>query len=67
MSYSITIGVDLAKNVIQVSVVSERGKEVLNRSLTRRFGKFDLERTRSNTGVLRKSTYSCPCWIWHAL
>ena len=41
MSYSTTIGVDLAKNVIQVSVVSEHGKELLNRSLTRRkFGEF---------------------------
>jgi len=38
MSYSTTVGVDLAKNVIQVSVVSSRGKELLNRSLTR--GKF---------------------------
>lgn len=41
MSYSTTIGVDLAKNVIQVSVVSEYGKELLNRSLTRRkFAEF---------------------------
>ena len=41
MSYSTTIGVDLAKNVIQVSVVSDRGKELLNRSLTRRkFAEF---------------------------
>jgi hypothetical protein len=38
MSYSTTVGVDRAKNVIQVSVVSSRGKEVLNRSFTR--GKF---------------------------
>ena len=38
MSYSTTVGVDLAKNVIQVSVISERGKELVNRSLTR--GKF---------------------------
>jgi transposase len=36
MSYSTTIGVDLAKNVIQVSVVSGHGKELLNRSLTRK-------------------------------
>lgn len=41
MSYSTTVGVDLAKNVIQVSVVSVRGKELLNRSLTRRnFAEF---------------------------
>ena len=41
MSYSTTIGVDLAKNVIQVSIVSEHGKELLNRSLTRRkFAEF---------------------------
>ena len=41
MKYSTTVGVDLAKNVIQVSVVSPRGKELLNRSLTRRkFAEF---------------------------
>ena len=41
MKYSTTIGVDLAKNVIQVSVVSGHGKERLNRSLTRRkFAEF---------------------------
>ena len=41
MSYSTTVGVDLAKNVIQVSVVSGRGKELLNRSLTRKkFSEF---------------------------
>ena len=36
MPYSTTVGVDLAKNVIQVSVVSGRGKELSNRSLTRK-------------------------------
>lgn len=41
MCYSTTVGVDLAKNVIQVSVVSGRGKELINRSLTRRkFAEF---------------------------
>ena len=41
MCYSTTVGVDLAKNVIQVSVVSGRGKELLNRSFTRRkFAEF---------------------------
>jgi len=41
MSYSTTVGVDLAKNVIQVSVVSGRGKELSNRSLTRKkFAEF---------------------------
>ena len=41
MTHSTTVGVDLAKNVIQVSVVSVRGKELLNRSLTRRkFAEF---------------------------
>ena len=41
MSYSTTVGVDLAKNVIQVSVVSGRGKELLNRSYSRRkFAEF---------------------------
>ena len=41
MCYSTTVGVDLAKNVIQVSVVSPRGKELLNRSFTRRkFAEF---------------------------
>lgn len=38
MTHSTTVGVDLAKNVIQVSVVSARGKELSNRSLSR--GKF---------------------------
>ena len=36
MSYTTTVGVDLAKNVIQISVVSARGKELSNRSLTRK-------------------------------
>jgi hypothetical protein len=41
MSYSTTVGVDLAKNVIQTSVVSGRGKELSNRSLTRKkFAEF---------------------------
>ena len=41
MSHSTTVGVDLAKNVIQVSVVSARGKELSNRSFTRRkFAEF---------------------------
>ena len=41
MSYSTTVGVDLAKNVIQVAVVSASGKELLNRALTRRkFAEF---------------------------
>ena len=38
MTHSTTVGVDLAKNVIQVSVISGRGKELSNRSLSR--GKF---------------------------
>jgi transposase len=41
MHHSTTVGVDLAKKVIQVSVVSPRGKELLNRSFTRRkFAEF---------------------------
>lgn len=41
MRYSTTVGVDLAKNVIQVSVVNGRGRETLNRSLTRtKFAEF---------------------------
>ncbi len=41
MRYSTTVGVDLAKNVIQVSVVNGRGKETFNRSLTRtKFAEF---------------------------
>jgi len=41
MTHSTTVGVDLAKNVIQVSVVSARGKELRNRSFTRRkFAEF---------------------------
>jgi len=48
MHYSTTVGVDLAKNVIQVSVVSPRGKEVLNRSFTRRkFAEFLGKQKRS--------------------
>ncbi len=41
MTHSTTVGVDLAKNVIQVSVVSARGKQLLNRSFSRRkFAEF---------------------------
>ena len=41
MKHSTTVGVDLAKNVIQVSVVSARGKELSNRALTRKkFAEF---------------------------
>ena len=41
MHHSTTVGVDLAKNVIQVSVISARGKELLNRSFTRaKFAEF---------------------------
>ena len=41
MTYSTTVGVDLAKNIIQVSVVSGSGRELLNRSLTRKkFAEF---------------------------
>ena len=41
MTYSTTVGVDLAKNVIQISVVSFRGKELSNRSLSRKkFAEF---------------------------
>ncbi len=48
MSYSTTVGVDLAKNVIQISVVSDRGKELSNRSLTRKkFAEFLGKQKRS--------------------
>jgi len=41
MKHTTTVGVDLAKNVIQVSVVSARRKELSNPSLTRRkFAEF---------------------------
>ena len=41
MTYSTTVGVDLAKNVIQISVVSFRGNELSNRSLSRKkFAEF---------------------------
>ncbi len=41
MSNLNTIGVDLAKNIIQVSVGSVRGKELLNKALTRtKFAEF---------------------------
>lgn len=43
-----TIGVDLAKNVIQVSVVTPRGKELSNKSLTRmKFSEFLVTQTPS--------------------
>jgi|TARA_Y100000310_G_scaffold327633_1_gene394295 transposase len=43
-----TIGVDLAKSVIQVSVLNSAGKEVLNRSLTRtKFQEFLVKQKRS--------------------
>ena len=48
MRYSTTVGVDLAKNVIQISVVSDRGKELSNRSLTRKkFAEFLGKQTPS--------------------
>ncbi|MDH3339236.1 MAG: IS110 family transposase, partial [Gammaproteobacteria bacterium] len=41
MSYSTTVGVDLAKIVIQISVVSGRGKELSNRSrMCKKFAEF---------------------------
>lgn len=41
MRYSTTVGVDLAKNVIQISVVNGRGNELFNRSLSRKkFAEF---------------------------
>jgi hypothetical protein len=41
VSYSTTVGVDLAKSVIQTSVVSGRGKDLSNRSLMRKkFAEF---------------------------
>ena len=43
-----TIGVDLAKNVIQVSVVTPRGKELSNKALTRKkFSEFLVTQTVS--------------------
>ena len=36
MTYSTTVGFDLAKHVIQISVESGRGKDLSNRSLTRK-------------------------------
>ena len=48
MTYLSTIGVDLAKNVIQVSVVTSSGKELSNKSLTRaRFKEFLGTKRRS--------------------
>ncbi len=41
MKHLNTIGVDLAKNIIQVAVVSAQGKELLNKALTRKkFAEF---------------------------
>ena len=43
-----TIGVDLAKNTIQVSVVSPHGKELTNKALTRKkFGAFLVKQNAS--------------------
>jgi len=48
MKHSNTIGVDLAKNVIQASVVTSRGKELCNKSLTRKkFAEFLAMQTPS--------------------
>ena len=48
MRYSTTVGVDLAKNIIQVSVVSGSGKELLNRSFTRKkFAEFLVKQKSS--------------------
>ena len=42
-----TVGVDLAKSVIQVSIVAPNGKELVNKSLTRKkFGSFSRLRSR---------------------
>lgn len=41
-----TIGVDLTKNVIQVCVVSETSKELLNKELTKKkFAEFLVKKT----------------------
>lgn len=41
MAQSNTVGVDLAKSVVQVSVVTSGGNELVNRSLTRKkFAEF---------------------------
>lgn len=48
MAQSNTIGVDLAKNVIQVSVVSSRGKEIANKALSRqKFSEFLVKQNPS--------------------
>ncbi len=71
MSYSTTVGVDLAKNVIQISVVSDRGKELCNRSLTRKkFAEFLAYakpvahcvrslRERALLGARREAAWAC--------
>jgi transposase len=47
-----TVGVDLAKNVIQVSVVTPGGKELVNKSLTRKkFAEFLATQKRSLVAV----------------
>ena len=45
-----TVGVDLAKNVIQVSVVTPRGKELSNKALTRK--KFSEFLSTQNTSLV---------------
>ena len=66
MPYSTTIGVDLAKNVMQVSVVSDRGKELVNRSLTRmKFAEF-LGKQKPSL-VAFESCASAHYWAWAAV
>ncbi len=48
MKHYNTIGVDLAKNIIQVSIVSSSNKERLNKSLSRKkFAEFLSKQTPS--------------------
>ena len=50
MKHHNTIGVDLAKNVIQLSVVSPRGKQLQNKSLSRK--KFAEFLTKQSPGLV---------------
>ena len=60
-----TVGVDLAKNVIQVSVVTPRGKELSNEALTRK--KFSEFLSTQNTSLVAfQACATAHHWAWYA-
>ena len=68
MRHSNTIGVDLAKNVIQVSVVSQFNKELSNKELSR--AKFAEFLAKQKTGMValnpvQRAHYWARCAVKH--